>query len=86
VELVSSVNASTVQIAEPEVTEQYTIENSLTTVAGWVGRVGYAPGEGTTSDFPDILHQVDLQLITNAQCIELLNNDDTCCTKFFRRW
>jgi hypothetical protein len=27
---------------------QYAIENSLTTVADWGGRVCYAPGEGPT--------------------------------------
>ena len=74
VELVSApVNAPpAVQIASAAMTEQYVIENSLATVAGWGGRQGYTPGEGPTSDFPDILHQVDLQLLTNAQCREAL--------------
>jgi secreted trypsin-like serine protease len=72
VELVSSVNAPAVQIADPEVTDQLAIENSLATVAGWGGRVGYAPGEGPTSDFPDVLHKVDLFLSTNQECRELL--------------
>ena len=74
VELVSApLNAPpAVQIASAALTEQYTIENSLATVAGWGGRQGYKPGEGPTSDFPDILHQVDLQLSTNAQCREAL--------------
>ncbi|WP_297817114.1 trypsin-like serine protease [uncultured Paraglaciecola sp.] len=74
VELVSApLNAPpAVQIASAALTEQYTIENSLATVAGWGGRQGYSPGEGPTSDFPDILHQVDLQLSTNAQCREVL--------------
>jgi len=80
VELVSSVDAPAVQIAEPQVTEQYALENSLTTIAGWGGRVGYAPGEGPTSDFPDILHKVDLTLITNTQCIEILETNDTFLT------
>ena len=80
IELVSSVNAPAVQIAEPELTNQRTIENSLATVAGWGGKVGYAPGEGPTSNFPDILHQVDLQLMTNQQCIDVLNTDDSVIT------
>jgi secreted trypsin-like serine protease len=74
VELVSApVNApARVKIADSALTEQYAIENSLATVAGWGGREGYAPNEGPTSDFPDILHKVDLQLSTNAQCREAL--------------
>ena len=74
VELVSApVNApAPVQIADSAMTNQYSIENSLATVAGWGGREGYAPNEGPTSDFPDILHKVDLRLSTNAQCREAL--------------
>ena len=74
VELVSApVNAPPgVKIADSALTDQYVIENSLATVAGWGGREGYAPNEGPTSDFPDILHKVDLQLSTNAQCREAL--------------
>jgi len=70
IELVSApVNAPpAVQIASAALTEQYAIENSLATVAGWGGRQGYAPNEGPTSDFPDILHKVDLQLSSNTQC------------------
>ena len=82
VELVSSpVGAPPgIQIADPTVTDQYAVENSLSTVAGWGGRVGYEPGDGPTSDFPDILHQVDLQLMTNEQCIETLSVDNTFVT------
>jgi secreted trypsin-like serine protease len=70
VELVSTpANApEAVQIADAALTDQYAIENSVATVAGWGGRAGYAPNEGPTSDFPDVLHQVDLRLYTNAQC------------------
>jgi secreted trypsin-like serine protease len=80
VELVDSVNGPAVQIAESEVTDQYAIENSIATVAGWGGRVGYAPEEGPTSDFPDILHRVDLQLMTNQQCIDVLNTNNSFVT------
>jgi secreted trypsin-like serine protease len=80
VELVSSVDAPAVQIAEPEVTDQYATENSLATVAGWGGRLGYAPGDGPTADFPDILHKVDLQLMTNEQCQDTLNSDGSLVT------
>ncbi|WP_299080967.1 trypsin-like serine protease [uncultured Paraglaciecola sp.] len=68
VELVASVDIAGVQIAEPIVTNLYATENSVATVAGWGGRLGYAPSEGPTKDFPDILHKVDLRLSTNAQC------------------
>jgi secreted trypsin-like serine protease len=74
VELVESVDAPAVQIASQATTNQYAIENSPAIVAGWGGRVGYAPGEGPTSDFPDVLHQVQLNLATNAQCRTLLAN------------
>lgn len=77
VELVSSVDAPAVQIAEPEVTNQYAAEMSLAKVAGWGGRTGYGPNGGETSDFPDILHQVDLRLMTNQQCNDVLNSDSS---------
>jgi secreted trypsin-like serine protease len=72
VELVSSVNAPAVTLASKATTDLYAIENSPAVVAGWGGRVGYAPGEGPTSDFPDILHQVELNLATNTECRALL--------------
>jgi secreted trypsin-like serine protease len=74
VELVESVDALPVVLASKATTDQYAIENSPAIVAGWGGRVGYAPGEGPTSDFPDVLHQVQLNLATNAQCRTLLAN------------
>lgn len=82
VELVSSpVGAPRgIKIADPSLTDQYAVEKSLSTVAGWGGRVGYEPGGGPTSDFPDILHKVDLQLMTNQQCIETLTADNTFVT------
>lgn len=72
IELVSSVEGPAVQLANSEDTDLWAIENSVATVAGWGGREGYAPGEGPTSDFPDVLHKVDLSLSTNAQCREVL--------------
>ena len=74
VELVESVDAPAIQLASKATTNQYAIENSPAMVAGWGGRVGYAPGEGPTYDFPDILHQVELNLTTNAQCRTILAN------------
>ncbi|MEP1444933.1 MAG: trypsin-like serine protease [Paraglaciecola sp.] len=72
IELVTSVEGAAVQLANSEDTDLWAIENSVATVAGWGGREGYAPGEGPTSDFPDVLHKVDLSLSTNAQCREVL--------------
>jgi secreted trypsin-like serine protease len=72
VELVSSVDAPAVEIASTATTDQYAIEHSPAFVAGWGGRTGYAPGEGPTSNFPDILHQVELNLTTNEECRQIL--------------
>ncbi|KXI28573.1 trypsin-like serine protease [Paraglaciecola hydrolytica] len=74
VELVETVDAPAVQLASKTTTDQYAIENSPAIVAGWGGRVGYAPGEGPTADFPDVLHQVELNLATNAQCRTKINS------------
>ena len=72
VELTESINAPAVTLADQATTDLYAANNSIATVAGWGGRVGYAPGEGPTSDFPDTLHQVDLSLVTNQQCRQIL--------------
>lgn len=68
IQLETAVDAPAVSLASVEATEQYVGDNSPATVMGWGGRAGYAPGEGPTSDFPDVLHQVELQLFTNEQC------------------
>ncbi len=68
IELETAVDAPAVSLASVETTEQYVADNSAATVMGWGGRAGYAPGEGPTSNFPDVLHQVELQLFTNEQC------------------
>ncbi|MBL4630124.1 MAG: trypsin-like serine protease [Paraglaciecola sp.] len=72
VELVSSVDAEAVQLADTATTKQYAMENREAIVAGWGGRVGYAAGDGPTSDYPYILHEVDLVLSTNQECREVL--------------
>lgn len=72
IELLNDVNAPAVQIASTQLTTQLAIEHSMATVIGWGGRVGYAPGEGPTSDFSDTLHQVDLNLSTNEECRDIL--------------
>lgn len=67
-ELTESVEAPTVQIATVATTDAAALENQDATVIGWGGRVGYAPGEGPTSSFPDILHQAELNLFSNSEC------------------
>lgn len=73
-ELVESVDNEAITLASPEATDQSAIDNATATVMGWGGRVGYEPGDGETSDFPDILHQVDLQLMTNEECRSVLGD------------
>ncbi|WP_286267212.1 trypsin-like serine protease [Thalassotalea atypica] len=68
IELAEEVDSPAVTLASTETTELVEMENSLVTVIGWGGRTGYGPGEGPTSNFPDILHQVELSLMTNKAC------------------
>lgn len=68
IELVNSVDNEAITLVDAAETAQLAIENSTVTVTGWGGREGYGAGQGPTSNFPDILHQVDLQLMTNEVC------------------
>jgi secreted trypsin-like serine protease len=68
IELVDSVNNEAVTLVDVAQTSQLAIENSTVTVTGWGGREGYEADGGPTSNFPDVLHQVDLQLMTNEEC------------------
>ncbi len=68
IELVESVNNEAVTLLDLAQTSQLAIENSAVTIAGWGGREGYDAGGGPTTDFPDVLHQVELQLMTNEEC------------------
>ena len=72
IELVESVNNPAITLIDLAATEQFVIENSSVTVVGWGGREGYEANGGPTSDFPDKLHQVDLQLHTNDECKSIL--------------
>lgn len=71
-ELAESLDVTPVSLASASITTEYVNNSSLATVMGWGGREGYAPNEGPTSNFPDILHQVDLQLYTNDTCRQTL--------------
>lgn len=72
VELINSVDAPAVALANEQLTEQLSMEHSVATIIGWGGRTGYAPGEGPTTNFPDVLHQVEQQLMTNQECRTVL--------------
>lgn len=72
IELVDSVNNPAITLVDLPTTEQFAQQNNTVTVAGWGGRLGYEAGGGPTADFPDVLHQVDLQLSTNQECKNIL--------------
>lgn len=88
IELVESVEGiEAITLVDPEATEQFSLDNWGVTVMGWGGRVGYAAGEGPTSDFPDVLHQVNLNLLSNQQCEDTLGSgyditDAMICASF----
>jgi secreted trypsin-like serine protease len=75
-ELAESVDNPSVTLASSNTTTQAATDNAVATVIGWGGRAGYEPGEGPTSDFPDVLHQVELGLMTNEQCGETMAQAD----------
>jgi secreted trypsin-like serine protease len=77
IELVDSVNNTPISLIDLPSTEQFSQQNSSVTVAGWGGREGYEPNDGPTSNFPTILHQVDLQLLTNEECKSLFAESHT---------
>ncbi len=72
IELVDSVSNPAISLVDLAATEQLAQQSNSVTVAGWGGRLGYDAGGGPTSDFPDVLHQVDLQLSTNQECKDIL--------------
>lgn len=77
IELVDSIDNPSITMVDLAATKQFTIDNSTVTVVGWGGRQGYQANEGPTSDFPDVLHQVDLQLSTNEECKNILAQSST---------
>jgi len=72
IELVESVDNPAITLVNSAETEQFAQQPATVTVAGWGGRLGYDAGEGPTENFPDVLHQVDLQLSTNQECKDIL--------------
>ncbi len=77
IELVDSVDNPSITLVDLTTTAQLAIDNSTVTVVGWGGRQGYDADGGPTSDFPDVLHQVDLQLRTNLECKNILAQSST---------
>lgn len=77
IELVDSVNNPSITLIDLAATEQFAIDNSTVTVAGWGGRQGYGPNGGSTSNSPSLLHQVDLQLLTNDECKNIMAQSST---------
>ncbi|MAG75597.1 MAG: trypsin [Colwelliaceae bacterium] len=76
-ELEESVDAEAISLASVETTDQAADIGSQATVMGWGGRIGYQPGQGPTGDFPDVLHEVDINLLTNMQCQQILSDSLT---------
>jgi secreted trypsin-like serine protease len=77
IELVDSVDNPAISLIDLASTEQLSLQNSTVTVAGWGGRQGYEPNNGPTSNFPNILHQVELQLLTNDACKNIFSQSYT---------
>lgn len=71
-ELTRSVEAPVINLADAATTLAFTNENRVAKTIGWGGRIAYAPGDGPTGNFPDILQEVELPLLTNTQCRNIL--------------
>jgi secreted trypsin-like serine protease len=72
-ELVRNVDAPVIQLADAQLTDQLADANAIAKSIGWGGRLGYGPnrGDGPTGNFPDILQEVELPLLTNNQCRQI---------------
>ncbi|WJG08710.1 trypsin-like serine protease [Aliiglaciecola sp. LCG003] len=68
IELTRSVDAPAIQLADAQTTIQFANNNTVAKSIGWGGRIAYAPDEGPTGDFPDILQEVELPILSNNQC------------------
>lgn len=76
VEISGISNAPAMKLASKATTDQFALANNSATVIGWGGTVGYAANDldGETSNFPDILQEVELQLYSNDECREIMSN------------
>ena len=68
IELTRSVDGTAIALADAQTTLEFTQANRIAKSIGWGGRTAYGPGEGPTGNFPDILQEVELPLLTNTQC------------------
>ncbi|GAA0855617.1 trypsin-like serine protease [Aliiglaciecola litoralis] len=71
--LTREVDAPSIELADAQTTEQFAATNSIAKSIGWGGRIGYGvqSGDGPTGNFPDILQEVELPLLTNSQCRQI---------------
>ncbi|WP_448211509.1 trypsin-like serine protease [Colwellia sp. MEBiC06753] len=74
IELVTAVDTPAISLATKATVDAAAANADPAIVMGWGGRVGYEPGEGPTGSYPDVLHQVELQLMTNQRCKTVLAN------------
>lgn len=72
IELTQAVNQPAITLVSAQETEQLANDASAAIVMGWGGTVGYEPGGGPTSGEPNVLRQVELNLMTNQQCEDTL--------------
>ncbi len=73
IELTESLNHPSLTLASAELTNQFADMASYATVIGWGNRTAYgADDEQPANSQPDILHQVELSLLTNTQCKDKL--------------
>ena len=73
IELIESLNHPSLTLASAELTNQFADMASYATVIGWGNRTAYgADDEQPANSQPDILHQVELSLLTNTQCKDKL--------------
>jgi secreted trypsin-like serine protease len=80
IELVDSITnpaITAITLVDLAATEQFIEDQSAVTVAGWGGRLGYEANGGPTSNFPSVLHQVDLELLNNQECKSLVAQSST---------
>ncbi|REL26756.1 hypothetical protein DXX93_09325 [Thalassotalea euphylliae] len=74
IELTQAVNAPAISISSSITTDNAAVDHQTVTAMGWGDRTGYQPGEEHLADIPELLHQVDLQLLTNLECNTTLAN------------
>ncbi|REL35440.1 trypsin-like serine protease [Thalassotalea euphylliae] len=74
IELTEEANVTAVNLASKITTDNAALDHQTVTAMGWGDRTGYQPGEEHLADIPDVLHQVDLELLTNLECNTTLVN------------